>query len=324
MDSDLKSKIGLLKKASIFSLLKEKELKVVAKYSEYRTFRKGQALFSEGGSGDELFVVEDGEILISKQTIENVERDVARFIAGECFGELDLFERAPRTATATAEKDSRLLIFPMKGIEFTDVLQNHPEISAHILHTLLAIIAGRIRRTNRIISEKSQWIQDLRKQILNDKLTGLYNRSYLDEDLRELLSEHNQTSLLIIKPDNFKIINDKYGHDAGDNTLRLMADTVKSSLREGDIPVRYRGDEFAVILPDTDKNYAIGFSDKLKSALNMIDLREILMAADFRITTSIGIAVYPYHSDDHITLAKKAYEKMLEARNSGGDKILCY
>lgn len=322
MESDLKSKVGLLKKASVFSLLKENELEVVARYSEYQTFKKCQVLFNEGSFGDELFVVEYGEILISKQTAENVQRDIARFIEGECFGELDLFERAPRSATAIAEKDSKLLVFPMKGIQFTDVLQNHPEISAHILHTLLAIIAGRIRRTNRVISEKSQWIQDLRKQILNDKLTGLYNRTFLEEDFRELLSEHDQTGILIIKPDNFKIINDKYGHDAGDNTLRIMADTVKSSLREGDIAVRYRGDEFAIVLPDTDKDTAISFSEKLKTALYMIDLSEILKAAGFKITTSIGIAIYPHHSDDHIVLTKKAYDKMLEARNSGGDKVL--
>lgn len=320
-DNTLTEKIDLLRRVGIFSRLRDKEIEVIARFSEIRPFAAGMEIFKEGSIGEELYVVSRGNVLITRREGDR-DRDVARFIAGECFGELDMFQNSPRNATALAESDATLLVFPQGGVRFSEVLGTHPEISAQLLHKLLAMIAGRIRSTNRLISEKSQWMQDLKKQMMSDKLTGLYNRTFLDEDFPSYLSDNAILCLVVIKPDNFKEINDNYGHDTGDRVLRLLADTVKSSLRENDIAVRYRGDEFAIVLSGASGEDALHIAKRLKNTVRTLDVSEFLDGKAMEITASVGIASYPYHAEDAGTLVKIAFEKMLEARNSGGDRVL--
>ncbi len=320
----MKEKIELLKKVGLFSKLKGKEIEVIAQYSQFYDYKQGQIIFEAESQGEELYIIEKGQILVTKRTGDDTDKDLARFIPGECFGELDLLDSTLKSATAVAEKDTTLLIFPMKGILFKDILEKHPGISAHILYKLLGMIAGRIRRTNKLISEKTPWIYNLRRQLLYDQLTGLFNRTFLEEDLAVLLPEYGpRTGLIMIKPDNFKEVNDTFGHEAGDNVLRMMADTVQEILREGDVSIRYRGDEFAAVLPNTEESSAIEVAEELKTGLSRINISETTGGRGFYLTFSMGIAIYPLHAEDNISLIEKAFEKMFEARNSGGDCVLC-
>ena len=318
----LKHKIELLKTVNIFSNLNENELSIVAENSGFYNFRKDEVIFNEGELGDGLYIIDDGEIIIQKK--KNGETlNIAQFIKGESFGELDLLENKPMTATAIAEIDSTVLIYPAKGSNFSDVLKEHPEISARMLHELLAIIAGRIRNTNNLLSQKSKWIEDLKKQLYNDKLTGLNNRTYLDEEFSSHISEMgSQVSLVMIKPDNFKFINDNYGHQGGDKALQQISFAIKSQLRDNDIAVRYRGDEFAVILPDTKVDAAMFFSKKILSLVKSMDFTEITSGKSLTITASVGIALYPDHAKDSKSLVKICFDKMFEARESGGDRVM--
>lgn len=318
----MNDKVTLLRNISIFSRLDEKDLQIIAQYSQFSNYQKGEIIFSEGSIGNELYLVRDGEVLITKLTVEGEERDIARFINGETFGEMDLFENATRTATARAEKDSTLLVFPMKGNRLIDIMQGNSDIFARILNELLSIIAGRIRHTNKLISEKTHWVEGLRKQMIHDKLTGLYNRTFLEEDLGTHLPRYgNSTSLMVIKPDNFKHINDTFGHDAGDKVLRLLADTIRTSLREDDIAIRYRGDEFAAVLPDTMGEEARSIAELVQTAISNIETREFTDNQSVHLTASIGVATYPLHAEDHLTLIDRAHEMMWDARNSGGNQI---
>ncbi len=315
--------IQTLKNTELFSKLKDDELEIIAGNSEYIHYRDNEQIFRTGMSAFSLYVIKEGEARIISRPDNGGGREIAHFIKGEIFGELDLFENTERTADAVAESDTVLLAFPKQGVLFTEILEKHPEICAQIVYKFLALVAGRIRFTNKLVSEKTTWIEDLRKQILYDNLTGLYNRSFLDQDFKNQLYNYgNTTSVLVIKPDNFKIINDGYGHEAGDKALRLLADMVKSRLQISDIVVRYRGDEFAVILPAQNSEQAMSIAEDILASICEIDLKPIINNKDFSFTASIGIAVYPVHSNDSENLLKKAFDKMLEARNSGGNTIL--
>lgn len=317
-------KIKLLKNVKLFAQLRDLELDVIARYSEFLDYKEGKIIFKEGSFVDELYIVKKGKVLITKRTSETEERDIARFLPGESFGELNLFDKRALNATAITEKDSRILIFPMRGMTLTDILEKHPDIFAQIFHKLLAIISSRIRQTNMLISEKSQWIENLKKQMFSDKLTGLYNRKFIEEDF--VLHFHDygaNISLLVIKPDNFKYINDSFGHEVGDKILRLLADVVKSFLRDTDMTVRYRGNEFIAILPNTDKDIAEKIARGLKKDISAIEAEEITGGKSLNITASIGISTYPLHATEYVSLIDKAYEKMWEARNRGGNKVLC-
>jgi diguanylate cyclase (GGDEF)-like protein len=321
----MSEKTTLLKKAEIFSKLQQQELEVIARYSEFKTYPDDTVIFRSGSLGNALYIVKQGEVRIIVHTDHNEEREIAHFIKGECFGELDFFENAPRTADAVAETETVLLCFPAKGKQFTAILSEHPSICARILHKLITLLAGRIRYTNKLVSEKTPWIEDLRKHVLYDKLTGLYNRNFLDEDFRVQLPDYGEvTSFLVIKPDNFKEINDRFGHAAGDKVLRVLADMVKTNLARSAIGVRLRGDEFAIILPNHDPENARLLAEDLRQTIYNFNIQEYIGDDDFHLTVSIGIAAYPVHVREAHELVDKAFNTMWQARESGGNKVLLF
>jgi diguanylate cyclase len=314
-------KTKLLKNTQLFSALKPAELKELAKYSDIVRHKNNSVIFREGSKGQSLFIIKNGGVRIIKKTIDGNELDIAEFIKGELFGEIDLFEEAPRSATAIAEEDTTLLMFPAKGKKFSEIIKKHPAIFANILHELIAMTAHRIRETNRLVSEKTKWIEELRSQLLYDKLTGMYNRSYIKEELGSLLAGPGRASLLFIKPDNFKYINDTFGHNAGDEALVSLANTIKANLKDIDIAIRYRGDEFVAVLPDTGPDNAVALGEVIKQAISNIDITKIISDREFHFNTSIGISVYPEQAKDAEKLVDLAFKKMMEIRNNGGNRV---
>ncbi len=312
----------LLRKVSLFATLEERDLDIVAKNSELRRFRSGDVIFREGSRGEGLYVIQEGEVHVTKRRADNETMNLAHFLPGESFGELDILEDRPMTATATADTDAVILMFPPQGLRFEDVLTRYPEISARILHELLAFIAGRIRTSNRHLSEKSHWIEELKIQLYSDKLTGLYNRTYIDEEFpRRLLDYGPVTSLLMIKPDNFKTINDTFGHDAGDRALKLIATSIRSQLDERCIMVRYRGDEFAVIAPGMGPEKAMILAEGVRRLVKIISFDHITGGASCTVTASLGVAAYPGHARDPRDLVSICFSRMFRARESGGDRV---
>ena len=210
----------------------------------------------------------------------------------------------------------------MKGIAFKDVLQEHPEIFARILYKILARIAGRIRSANALISEKVPWVHNVRKQLMLDKLTGLFNRIFLEEDFPSMLQERGSClSMVMIKPDNFKQINDTFGHDAGDMVLKLMAEALVSVLRKDDIAVRVKGDEFALLLPGTDQTLAMQMAETIREKMLGIDLRSVRECGCMPFPVSIGTVTYPDHAQEPVALTDLATELMLRARKNGGNAV---
>jgi diguanylate cyclase (GGDEF)-like protein len=320
-EADRTEKRDLLKRVALFRKLKEDELDLVVQYSGFAAYRDGEQIFAPGTNGESLFVVRRGRVRILAEK-EGESRDIAEFIEGELFGELDLFEDAPRANGAVAESETVLLAFPRPGLDFASLLKKHPALFARILTKLLAQISQRLRETNKLVSEKTPWIDDLRRQLLYDKLTGLYNKSYLEEDFRvELARSRQPTSLLAIKPDNFKVVNDGYGHEAGDKALRLLADTVKAGIGGEGVGVRYRGDELMAVLPRRGEPEARRVAEQLLIDIKAIDLEPVINAKGVVLTAAIGVASYPAHAAAADELVAKAVADMFEARRAGGDRV---
>ncbi len=320
-DAERKRKKDLLKRVALFRRLKEDELDLVVQYSGFSEYRDGEEIFAAGTNGESFFVVERGRVRILAEK-EGETRDIAQFIEGELFGELDLFEDAPRANGAAAEGETVLLAFPRPGLEFASLLEQHPSLFARILTKLIQQISQRLRETNKLVSEKTPWIDDLRRQLLYDKLTGLYNKSYLEEDFRAGIERSGETtSLLAIKPDNFKLVNDGYGHEAGDKALRMLADAVKAGIGREGVGVRYRGDELMAVLQRTGEAEARATAERLLGEIKAIDLEPVVNSKEIRLTASIGIASYPSRAAGAGELVEKAVAAMFEARNAGGDRV---
>ncbi len=313
--------VELLRNVEIFSKLKEYELDVIARYSEYVGFEEGRLIYEEGSVADCIYIVDSGEVKVIRDN-QDGDIELARIIIGESFGELELLEETSRNASAFANTKTVLLAFPRKGMDLKEIFKKHPDISARIIFKFIAIVASRIREVNQLANEKAQWIRELKKQLLTDKLTGLFSNSYIDEELaKNLPSFPGNTAIIMIKPDNFKTINDNYGHEIGDQVLQLMAIFLHSVMREEDIAIRYRGDEFSAILKNTVYDDAITIAEELKSTFNEIELTH-LVNEELSIKVSIGISFYPDEDTMSDKIIAKSYERMYRARESGGDTIV--
>ena len=314
-----------IKKSEFFSSFNSSELHVIAENSSLRTVKSGGTVFIEGDDSTGLYIVEKGEIVIRKPDNENRNIDIARFLPGDCFGELDMLTGARRNESAFAEKDTVLIVFPGDGVIFRDMLVKYPEISARILHKFLVQISGRIRNANSLVSENSPVVKELSRQVYRDKLTGRYNKTYLEEKIRELLNASSGTAAMVmVKPDNFKAINDAYGHDAGDRVLIIMTGKLHDYLPDNYVIVRYMGNELGIFIPDAGREASLQAAEKIRKFLQSLDLSKACEGNSFTLSVSQGIALYPDHTDDPENLILFAHELPLTGRARGGNKILFY
>jgi len=162
---------------------------------------------------------------------------------------------------------------------------------------------------------------------ITDGLTGLYNQFYIKERLQEELyrSERYKHSLglLMIDLDDFKTLNDKYGHIAGDRILRSFANLIKETIRPSDVPARYGGEEFLIILPETSCQNAISVAERIRQKIALYPF-EIgsLKEQSSPFTISIGVCAFPGRGrtvEELITLADLA---LYQAKKEGKNKVI--
>ncbi len=153
-----------------------------------------------------------------------------------------------------------------------------------------------------------------------DPLTGSFNgRAFFELARREINRSRRYKdvfSFVYMDVDDFKNINDKYGHTDGDELLRTIADTVKSHLRNVDIIARLGGDEFAILMPETDHKGAAVVMPRLRNLL-----AEAMRKNGWPATFSIGVVTYTTAPDSIDTMIKKSDALMYEAKNAGKDMI---
>ncbi|WP_455755800.1 sensor domain-containing diguanylate cyclase [Sulfurimonas sp.] len=158
-------------------------------------------------------------------------------------------------------------------------------------------------------------ITNLERLATVDKLTSLYNRRKLDSVLENCSSDGlvDNLCLMMLDIDNFKIVNDKYGHDVGDKVLKSIANSIKENTRDTDIAGRWGGEEFLVICKDTSLEEAKNISNRILNSVRESDFAEI-----GKQTVSIGLSCLT--TDESIVeLLKRSDIKLYEAKNSGKD-----
>ena len=169
--------------------------------------------------------------------------------------------------------------------------------------------------------ENARLYEDARKLADRDPLTGFYNHRFLHERLGEEVIRAQRgrqpLSVLMLDLDDFKLVNDTFGHLFGDRVLTWTAELIRSTLRGSDIPARYGGDEFAIILPETDANDARSAAERILEAF-----RERAFVGEQRgpvpIAASIGVATFPADGRTATDLIAAADRALYHVKRDGG------
>jgi two-component system cell cycle response regulator len=159
---------------------------------------------------------------------------------------------------------------------------------------------------------------------ITDPLTGLYNRRYLDAHLRSTVARAKATGkpvcVLVFDIDHFKTVNDTYGHDAGDDVLREFSDRLRRGVRGIDLVSRYGGEEFLLVMPETDGAFAATVAERLRCDVEAVPFET--RASTFPVTVSIGLAEWQGPSDSAESLIKRADQALYAAKRAGRNRVV--
>ncbi|MHB1842997.1 MAG: sensor domain-containing diguanylate cyclase [Sulfobacillus sp.] len=178
----------------------------------------------------------------------------------------------------------------------------------------VAVQNSRLYDETKELYERTRWLS------MTDPMTGLFNQRYLGERLPQEVERAERVgqplSLLMLDSDTLKSINDRYGHDTGDRMIRAIAEVLKSHTRIGDAAVRYAGDEFMLILPDTDAEQAAMVGERVRRAIWDVDL-----GIDIPISASIGVCASNGNGETAQDLIKGADMALYASKEAGKNRL---
>ena len=160
---------------------------------------------------------------------------------------------------------------------------------------------------------------------ITDQLTGLYNRRYMSRHLATLMKNATPgkpISFLIMDIDYFKAVNDTHGHDVGDEVLREFANRIAANVRGIDLACRYGGEEFVVVMPDTDAGFAFSVAERLRQGLESTPIPISRSPGKLKITVSIGIASTTGSQEAPDTVLHRADQALYRAKREGRNRVV--
>jgi len=176
------------------------------------------------------------------------------------------------------------------------------------------------------VIESKLLMEKLHRKSLHDGLTGLYNRKFLEEFIDNITHQPDphktRYGVLMIDIDFFKKVNDTYGHDIGDQFIKLLADTVKSIVRDSDIVARYGGEEFVVLLHESTLDGTKKVAEKIRKTFSE---KSIFVNGEYvKKSISVGVAIYPDKAETIREAIKYADVALYKAKESGRNRVIVF
>lgn len=191
-------------------------------------------------------------------------------------------------------------------------------------HEMLARVKTQIKRKRHSDFLRTRLEESVELSII-DPLTGLHNRRYMEGHLKTLVSDALTTgralSIVLADIDHFKQVNDTYGHDSGDVVLKEFAVRMRRNTRGIDLACRLGGEEFLIIMPDTDLSRAYQVGERLRACI-AADPFPISTEQKIRVTASVGLATLEYAEDTPETLFKRADNALYAAKRRGRNRVV--
>jgi diguanylate cyclase (GGDEF)-like protein len=183
------------------------------------------------------------------------------------------------------------------------------------IQLLLNILDEVTNRFDDLFELKEKLLAETNYKATHDLLTDLYNREAFEREVEKFFQDDTSFCLAFIDLDNFKYVNDTFGHDKGDEILMMTAKIMRNNLKGKDLIARIGGDEFVVAIRDCDKKCA-------KHLLNELENKIKERFKEYEVSASIGAVIYPTDGKNYKNLLKKADEKMYKVKEDGKGKVI--
>ncbi len=217
-----------------------------------------------------------------------------------------------------AEEDDRARVVRAMDLGVNDFIVRPVE-----RNELMARVRTQVRR-QRYAAALRQSVSQTMALAVTDELTGLYNRRYFDRHLALMLAKAQEQSrdmaVMLIDMDYFKSVNDTHGHDIGDAVLREFADRLRRNIRGVDLACRFGGEEFVVLMPDTDYQQAQGVAERVRRAV--AERGFDASGKPLAVTVSLGVALNESPVDTPDTLLKRADVALYRAKREGRNRVV--
>ena len=276
----------------LFRPLTRDQLQLLAARASEQVFETGRVIIRQGDRAGHVLLILSGRVRVIEALPDSpqLEMFLGEIGPGEVVGELAILSERARSASVIALERTRCLVLPQE--EFLQLVRSSSDVATG----LLRVLADRIYDANRLLARHAP-----------DPLTGLANRRAFQDQYRRLAEGARRRSspvlLLLIDVLDLKHINDRFGHAAGDDVLRTVADTLMQTTRSTDLVARYGGDEFVALLESAGADDAPGLVTRVRRKLAEIGPRRGLPDG---LEYSIGIALSldpPETADDLLRLA---------------------
>ncbi len=265
---------------------------------------------------DALFRIADGDFDLVMISLSLEGFDSLRLCSQ--LRSLERTRSLPILLIAEPEDDQRLV----RGLEIgvNDYIQRPVD-----QNELLARVRTQVRR-KRYGDNLRAAVRETMEQAVTDELTGLHNRRYLmthlESSFQQSLQRRSAMTLLICDIDFFKSVNDSYGHDAGDEVLKEFARRLRRSLRGLDLVCRYGGEEFVVVMPETDMSLAFGVAERVRLTIASEPFLVEGGARAIDVTVSVGAACLEGPDDTVERLIKRADTALYAAKRKGRNRVV--
>jgi diguanylate cyclase (GGDEF)-like protein len=311
----------------LFKELSELEFNAVVAFMERRRFAAEETVFSEGDAGEDMFVLLSGSLSAHRVQSDGTQRLMFTVAPGAFFGEMSIIANEPRSATITAREDSDIMV--LQGIDFYRIIFEHPMIGIKMLNSIGAVQNTWLNQTSKHLKELVTWGETARRRAITDELTGLYNKNFLEESIKDKFKFGSvgarKLSLIMMDLDKVHEINNTYGNKAGDDVLIAVGNVLKALTRTGDIAARLSGDEYAILLPDTDAADAQRLAEHIRQNIMSnpvtVTKKDGGDKAELTIHASLGIAIAPTHASNERDLMFTADRALSKAKERGRNRV---
>ncbi len=308
----------------IFSEFDYDELAAIERYFTLKRYKKGDVVIEQNSIKKELFIIIEGKIVSTMVLPETIEKKQKEYGPGDFFGEMSLLGERPSFDTFVAEKDSHLFTLQEKELEL--LIEKSPVIAVKFITQLLTLIIQRLRDSSKFLADVVQWGEDASRRSITDNLTGIYNRTFLEDALVNFFntskSNNKNLSLIMLDIDNFRKTNDILGDEAGNNIILDSVKLINDIISKHGIMARYGGDEFSILLPEANLESALKIAEDIRMTIEKHDFSKYLQGKDIPITTSIGVSSFPETATDFNTFKDKADKSLLKAKDSGRNRVV--